>query len=63
MWTTDQIFVEIADVEHPVVEVVVITPVGRMSLLASIAITNRVLFIDRAHVGGAEAGSAWTHRP
>jgi hypothetical protein len=56
MWTSDQITVEIDDVEHPELIVIVTTPVGAMSLMANVSIANRVLHMDRTHIGGLKPG-------
>jgi hypothetical protein len=57
MWTSDQITLEIDDVEHPEMIVVITTPVGIISLMAGVSIVNRVLRMDRTHIGGLKPGS------
>ena len=57
MWSTDQIAVEIVDADHPVLEVVVTTPIGVMTLVASASIVGRVLHLDGVHVGGLAPGA------
>jgi hypothetical protein len=57
MWSSDQIAVEIVDADHPVVEVLVATPIGALTLVASASIVDRVLYLERAHVGGLAPGS------
>jgi hypothetical protein len=57
MWTTDQISIEIEDVDHPIVVVVITTPAGMLSLIGSISIVGRVMRIERAHVEGLTTGA------
>jgi hypothetical protein len=57
VWTTDQISIEIDDVDHPVAVIVITTPAGTLSVIGSIAIVGRAMRIDRAHVEGLETGS------
>jgi hypothetical protein len=57
VWQTDQISVEIDDVEHPVAVLVITTPVGTLNLVGSISIVGRVMRIDRAHVEGLKFGA------
>ena len=57
MWRTDQISVEIDDVEHPVAVLVITTPVGTLRLIGSISIVGRLMRIDRAHVEGLNSGA------
>jgi hypothetical protein len=57
VWTTDQVSIEVEDVEHPVAVLVITTPAGTLSLIGSISIAGRVMRIDRAHVEGLETGA------
>jgi hypothetical protein len=57
MWATDQISIEIEDVDHPVAVVVITTPAGTLSLIGGISIVGRVMRIDRAHVEGLTMGA------
>jgi hypothetical protein len=57
MWKSDQISVEIDDVEHPVAVLAITTPVGTLRLIGSISIVERIMRIDRAHVEGLKMGS------
>ena len=57
MWSPDRITVEIVDADHPVLEVVVTTPIGAMSQVASASIVGRVLRLDGVHVGGLAPGT------
>jgi hypothetical protein len=57
MWSSKQISVEIEEVDHPVMEVVIGTPVGTMRLMANVSITNRILRLDLVHVEGLKAGA------
>jgi hypothetical protein len=57
VWTTDQISIEIEDVDHPVAVCVIATPVGTLSLIGSISIVGRAMRIDRAHVEGLSVGA------
>jgi hypothetical protein len=54
---TDQISIEIEDVDHPVAVLVITTPAGRLSLIGSVSIVERVMRIDRAHVEGLTVGA------
>jgi hypothetical protein len=56
MWPTNQISIDIVDVDHPVALVVITTPIGTLNLLASVSIAGRVLRMDGAHVGGLTPG-------
>ena len=57
MWRSDQIAVEIADAEHPETIVVNTTPIGIVSIMASVSIVGRVLCMEGAHIGGLQPGS------
>jgi hypothetical protein len=57
MWAPEQISVEIDVADHPELIVVVTTPIGVMSLMASVSIVNRVLLMDHTHVGGLKPGA------
>jgi hypothetical protein len=57
MWRTDQISVEIDDVEHPVLVLIITTPVGTLRLIGSISRVGRLMRIDRAHVEGLNFGA------
>jgi hypothetical protein len=57
MWSNDQIAVEIVDADHPVLEVVVTTPIGVMTLMASASIVGRVLRLQGVHVEGLTPGA------
>ena len=57
MWSNDQISVEIVDADHPVLEVVVTTPIGVMSLVAGVSIVGRVLHLQGVHVEGLTPGA------
>jgi len=57
IWASDQIFVEIEDVDHPEIVVVVATPIGDLRLLANASISNRALRLDHAHVEGLKPGA------
>src|SRR5579871_477437 len=57
IWTLDEIVVEIDDVEHPELIVTIRTPVGVISVMASVSVVDRVLHMDRVHVGGLKPGS------
>jgi hypothetical protein len=52
MWTSDQIIVEIEDVEHPVVEVVIITPVGTVSLMRAFQSSTAFCASTKHMLGG-----------
>jgi hypothetical protein len=54
---TDQISIEIEDVDHPVAVAVITTPAGTLSLIGGISIVGRVMRIDRAHVEGLTIGA------
>jgi hypothetical protein len=56
MWPAEQIAFEIVDADHPVVEIVVTTPIGDLKLIASVSIVGRTLRLDGMHVGGSTAG-------
>jgi hypothetical protein len=57
MWATDQISIEIEDVDHPVAVVMITTPVGTLSLIGGISIVGRMMRIDRARVEGLTMGA------
>src|SRR5689334_17532311 len=57
MWSSDQIAIEIVDADHPVLEVVVTTPAGVLTILASASIVGRVLHLHGAHVEGLVPGA------
>jgi hypothetical protein len=57
MWSPDRIAVEIVDADHPVLEVVITTPIGAMNLVASASIVGRVLRLDGVHVDGLAPGA------
>jgi hypothetical protein len=57
VWTTDEISIEIEDVDHPVAVLVITTPAGALSLIGSVSIVARVMRIDRAHVEGLTIGA------
>jgi hypothetical protein len=57
MWTSDEIVVEIDVVEHPETVIVITTPAGVMSVMASVSIIDRVLRLDRVHVEGLKPGA------
>jgi hypothetical protein len=57
MWAADQIVVDIVDADHPVVEIVVTTPMGDLRLMANASIIGRTLHLDAVHVDGLIAGA------
>jgi hypothetical protein len=57
MWSSNQIAVEIVDADHPVLEVVITTPTGVLTILASASIVGRVLHLHGVHVEGLAPGS------
>jgi hypothetical protein len=57
VWTTDQISIEIEDVDHPVAVLIITTPAGTLSLIGGVSIAERVMRIDRAHVEGLTVGA------
>ena len=56
MWSLDQIAIDIVDVDHPIVEIVVRTPIGDLKMLASVSVVGRTLRLDAVHVGGLAPG-------
>jgi hypothetical protein len=56
MWALEQIVVEIDEVEHPEVIVRIATPIGVLLLMARTSVVDRVLYLDRAHIGGLKRG-------
>jgi hypothetical protein len=56
MWTADQIAIDIVDADHPILEVVITTPIGDLNLMASVFVIGRTLCLDDAHVGGLKPG-------
>jgi hypothetical protein len=57
MWWSDQITVEIDVVEHPETVIVVTTPAGVISVMASVSVIDRVLRLDGVHIGGLKPGA------
>jgi hypothetical protein len=57
MWTSDQISIEIEDVDHPVAMLVITTPAGTLSLIGSLSIAGRVMRVDRVHMEGLDTGA------
>ena len=56
MWPLDQISVDIVEADHPVVEIVVTTPIGDFKMMASASVIGRTLRLDGVHVGGLTPG-------
>ena len=56
MWRADQIVIDIVDADHPVVEIVIATPIGDLNLMASASVTGRTLRLDGVHVDGLTPG-------
>jgi hypothetical protein len=57
MWTTDEIAEEIDVVDHAETVIIVTTPAGVVSIMASVSIIDRVLRLDGVHVGGLKPGT------
>ena len=57
MWRTAEITIEIEESDPPDVLAIITTPVGVVQLLGSVSVVERVLHIDRAHVGGLNPGA------
>ena len=56
MWTSDEIAVEIDAIDHSETIIMITTPSGVVSMMASVSITDRVLWLDGVHVGGLKPG-------
>jgi len=57
MWSAAEITVEIDDVDHPVMIVRIVLPVGTLDLIGNVARIGRTLRIDGAHVQGLTPGA------
>jgi hypothetical protein len=64
MWSSEQIVIDIEDVEHEdgggkvaTMLIRVSTPAGTISILGTVSIVARVLRCDQAHVGGLTPGA------
>ena len=57
MFGASEVFVEIADVERDALLVEVLTPVGRCMILGNVRQVGRILYVDRAHIGGLLPGA------
>ena len=64
MWRSEQIVIDIEDVEHEggggqvaTMLVRVTTPAGAISLLGTVSIVGRVLRCENAHLGGLSPGA------
>ena len=56
MWSLDEIAIEITEAEPPLVIVTVTTPVGSLNLTGEVKRVGRVLYCERVHVQGLQAG-------
>lgn len=55
--TSDEIEIEIADADHPVMVVRITTPSGTIELIGEVGLRDRMLIIDKAHVQGLAPGA------
>jgi hypothetical protein len=57
MWSLGEITIEITEAEPPLVIVRVTTPIGSLDLTGEVHRVGRVLYCERVHVQGLNAGA------